>query len=908
MKILMGLIVALTLATGTVSAQTAYQDDKTDFYVENQTNESLSFVNMLLCYMAAMAPDKMVNAGIYVASIYDSECEEEDTSASDQKAATATSAQSASSSSGESGGGGADKTGKTAEQNTVVSTRADNDSPMKIKAWVKSPSEEEDGFTMPGMVIYVEGIQSAAPSEASKFGNFVMNMTYSLTDAWNGMEAGANMGGGYLKADGNTVIFRNETMRSAPEALKATFSSTGVSGVFNSESWVGGFEGFPAQLTSKFAIDDTSKVYCQELLEAKKVSMESFDENGFPTLSAYTPVSGDGLATSEVCWSTALADAKQNVHRYGVYKQDGSRLELGQSGFPMKGAVTIAGESVDVHAYADYWGVWFDDRFSSAVNLIGTSSPTTFTKENFAGESGTKTYQIRQSNARIEKISKSYVSLNSLDKMTAVMWVDKWDTNWASKYDTLGFTGDSAEYSGTYDASSGTWTFDKKITFTAGYNETALSTPISFNNQKWLDTMKETYSDSFVHTRALWVWSPDTGSAYDISKKSLANPADATATNGISMNSRESLTPANYPSSVFCVEQCPTAALLNATVQAAAGASSRGTKVASPYNANNWQVLKNGENAGRFQDGILATNVQTYTTSGLKVLDSTSTEIMFPISIVNPSEQLKSSVFAMPWGDGEQLEWGVGTGRLLASQADLDSIECEKNAAGAYRNTHAEFDASAKRYCPGMLDRPDSTVTTWYEIRFGAQPWDRTKYVVDQSTSLDVVFSAPTTLYYTVPNEAKYSEDKGKTVRLDYNGFGELHGIPGHVVDTQTGESLGKYFSGDWKEYYRYVSRFIIENDALGNEPTVKTGGASPVTYKVKALQGEEWLGLKASAKGTLNYSSAAASDLPGRDVLTDVSPNGTGGGIGAEPTTGLINGGKPAVIHEEVVFTAGGI
>jgi hypothetical protein len=280
---------------------------------------------------------------------------------------------------------------------------------------------------------------------------------------------------------------------------------------------------------------------------------------------------------------------------------------------------------------------------------------------------------------------------------------------------------------------------------------------------------------------------------------------------------------------------------------------------------------------------------------------------MFPTSVTNPYTQLKNSEFSWPWAGSqkEPLEWGVRTGRLVATQSDLDSIECKKNDSGGYRETHPEFSASAKRYCPDLLSRSDSTVSTYYEISFGASPWDRTKYIVDQATSLDVKFASPTVLYYTVPDETKYGEDRGKTMRLDYMGFGELYGIPGHVVNTQTGEVLGKYFSGEWKENYRYAARFLIENDSQGNEPTLSSGGESPTIYKVKALDGEEWLALKPSARASLTYSGAVASDLPGANVLVNVGPNASNGGIGGEPTTGLLNGGEPSVIHEDVVYVA---
>ena len=918
MKIFIGFIAALPLLAGTVFAQTAYESDETNFYVENQTNEALAFVNMLICYMKSMAPDQMVNKGAYVASIYVDECEKQDTASSDQASATPTSAQSASNA-GSSAKGGASEgaQGKEVESNTVISTRADNSSPMIVKAWVNQEGEEGDPsegeMSEPAMNIFVKGTQSAAPSATSKFGTFKMEGTYLIAEAFTpgpGMDAiaaGTVMGGMYLEANASTVKFRDRTMFGPGAALTATFSSDGVSGVYNQEAYVPmGDDYAELQTVSKFAISDSGKVYCSQLLSAKRIDYEDRNSDGTPKLKDYTPTGSDGLVTTETCFSTAIADAKRNVWRYGVYKSDGSRFELGQGGFPMKAQVTVDGATETVHAWADYWGVHVDDEFASAVKLVGETSPTTFTKEQFGGETGTPpTYQIKQANARIEKITRSHVALTTLDKASVVMWVDKWDTNWSTQWNSLGFTGTSGEYSGTYNHSNTTWTFDKKITFDSGYNETTLGTPITFTNANWVSTMKKTYgsgSDTWTDDRNLWLWSRDTNKGYEVGKKSLENPTDATSTNGIPVESRETLIPANFPSSLFCVDQCPTAAKLTATVNAAKALGSPGGTVVSPYDANNWQILQSGSDAGNWFPGILASNVKTYTVSGLQVLDATSTEIMFPSDVTEPDSQLKKGVFQWPWGSTNELTWGVGTGRLLASQADLDKLECEKDSGGTYRDTHPEFSASAKRYCPDKFYDPDTTINTWYEIRFGANPWDRQRFVVDQATSQDVVFTAPTVLYYTVPDEAKYGEDRGKKIRLDYNGFGELHGIPGEVVNTLTGESLGNYFSGEWKQHYRYVQRFLIETDAQGNEPTVTTGGASPTTYKVKALEGEEWLTKKDSAKGTLTYTGTA-SDMPDESVIIEVHPAASDGGIGAEPTSGLLNSGKAAVIHGEKVI-----
>ena len=119
------LLSALSLVVGTVCAQTAFQDDPVDFYVsDNGTNDALVQVNKLICYMNAMAPEKMVNRGAYVASVYEDECDEDDMSASDQAAAKPTSAQTASNA-GSSSGSGANREEREVMSSVIEVTRAD---------------------------------------------------------------------------------------------------------------------------------------------------------------------------------------------------------------------------------------------------------------------------------------------------------------------------------------------------------------------------------------------------------------------------------------------------------------------------------------------------------------------------------------------------------------------------------------------------------------------------------------------------------------------------------------------------------------------------------------------------------------------------------------------------------------
>ena len=51
MKYLIQLISLLSLAITPVFAQTAYETDTTNFYVDNSTNKALDTVNMIICMM-----------------------------------------------------------------------------------------------------------------------------------------------------------------------------------------------------------------------------------------------------------------------------------------------------------------------------------------------------------------------------------------------------------------------------------------------------------------------------------------------------------------------------------------------------------------------------------------------------------------------------------------------------------------------------------------------------------------------------------------------------------------------------------------------------------------------------------------------------------------------------------------
>ncbi len=970
MKYLIQLICLLSFAITPVFAQTAYETDTTNFYVDNSTNKALDMVNMIICMMNGTAPDKMVNRGPYVANVYDDECEQERDNSGDQSAAAPTSASEKQSSGG--GTSGADSTTAGEERKISVAvvdvTRLSETDPMIVKTWfeVEVGGGEEEGMEgmnspggggggmpeMPKMLIYIDGELTAPPSETSKFGDFEMAMTYTLTaefDMAAGMPAemlammsaeelsymkmpkGEQMGGGYLKSTGANITFVEQSFQGMPSQVFAIFGTDSISGVstigegyWDEAANDGMGEWNELKVIQSFTVDEVGQNYCSKFLSAVKIDWDTWDETtGMPAQSAYTVPAGAGINTGEVCFSTDLADASQNVWKYGVYNTDGTRAELtGAQSFSMTTSVTAdldgdgTSQAETAHGWASYWGAHVDEQWAAYVD-----ADTVWTKENWDDPDAiAETYQIVQANQRVSQVSRTYAALNSLDKKSVIMWVNLGDSNWQTQLQSLGFGGTTdAEYSGSYAMDTETWTFDKKIDWSTGYSETELTGAdiVTYTNTEWLATMTKVWDEWYTETRQMWVWSHDDGLGYEIKKGAMEDPTDETATNGLVIETSVTLDPTAYPDfALTCVEQCPTAATLIATGAAAVALTATDDPyVVSPFDPSNWPIVASGEFAGDHASGIVTANLKTYTFDGLTVKDGTGTVMGYPASVTETA--VGDASFYWPWDGGESygdvLRWGTTTGRLVPA-TEIEKLDCPKNSEDAtqYRDDHPIHgkDTATKRYCMDAFWDPTYNLNSWYEIRFGITQWDRQSYIKDIGTGGYITFARPVTLKYLVPDDAvKYGDDAGKNVRLEFGGFGDLWGIPGEVIDTITGESLGEFHSGEWKDNYRYVSRFIIEpyNNV---DPVLTDPNDDTKTYKVKALEGEEFLLNKTDIVGTLTHA-ANEDNLPSFALLKDVTPwiNEEGGddnpdSIGAKPTTGLFNDGAPSVVHGEVVAT----
>ena len=140
-----------------------------------------------------------------------------------------------------------------------------------------------------------------------------------------------------------------------------------------------------------------------------------------------------------------------------------------------------------------------------------------------------------------------------------------------------------------------------------------------------------------------------------------------------------------------------------------------------------------------------------------------------------------------------------------------------------------------------------------------------------------------------------------KKYRLHFQGFGQLHGIPGDVWNVDTGVKQGSFVNA-WNNSFRHISRFIIPDG------TLLTDSESNIQYKVKALNGEAYLLGKSidDVKATLGVTNIPYDNdavIAGTDVLKDLSTSTSSDYIGAYPVTSdLINSGNACAVDGNFV------
>jgi hypothetical protein len=175
----------------------------------------------------------------------------------------------------------------------------------------------------------------------------------------------------------------------------------------------------------------------------------------------------------------------------------------------------------------------------------------------------------------------------------------------------------------------------------------------------------------------------------------------------------------------------------------------------------------------------------------------------------------------------------------------------------------------------------------YYQWETGANNWNQFAAVKDSSGNI-VQFDAPLQVNYNVPSGAQYGQYAGKSIVLQYGGFGDLWGIPGQCVSRLSNQPL----SCDNQEA-RYVPEFVIPmSDTTG----VVTSGST--NYLVKWLDRE--IRFASKSLGTCGSLVVPTSvTLPTSASVLNPADPASSAYIGAKPTVTT----APRVIHGDVKY-----
>ena len=257
---------------------------------------------------------------------------------------------------------------------------------------------------------------------------------------------------------------------------------------------------------------------------------------------------------------------------------------------------------------------------------------------------------------------------------------------------------------------------------------------------------------------------PPTGSAH--------TPADT-----VHYYAQAVVIPGSAALQLYCLNQCPTAASL--------AAFSSGNSQTTPYG--------NGTAQQWFSAPAANTVNYSFDAGGL---EDTSAGALVPM--------VREQADSYPAGS-QYAQFGINTGRLF--DAPLTAANCPVGV-------------------PAQSVCEPANPTSYYTWVTGTQQWQQSLWLTKQHVI--VAFDAPQNIAYTVPSSSAYGTFAGVPILLQFNGFGNLSGIPGVCVDP-----VNNAAADCGAPNVRYVPLFSIPDGATMTLPAPST----PII--VKALNEE---------------------------------------------------------------------
>ncbi|MDH5444305.1 MAG: hypothetical protein OEY52_02040 [Gammaproteobacteria bacterium] len=380
-----------------------YATDKTNTYVYDESMESLSTANMILCLMSQTGADQMLNQGAYYALVDEDKCEQ----GSNNSGAGST---------GQSSGA------KATEYNrwTIQASRASDTSPMIVKAWIpgddasaaKRPEDQES--------VLVEVTATSGVSDADPFGNFSIRFR------------GVTEYSGYGGSAGNYVdTMKGELKTVSNSSGKPQFTLAMLGGTAVNSNADYRFEMFTNAL-----LEDTNGT------GGAANTKTHFSGSGYSKTSKHavkfnsthmnrgTDANDDNISDGDVCLSRNSFNT--NNWQYNVYHRDagtynGKTVTAGQrvalnSGFPF----VYNNSGTKVQGHIGYWGIW-------AENETAIPDNSTISKVDYSN--GTTTdYTVKISKGKLIRRTKNTLNITKLVGQQLYYWGQNPDTSEWNQY------------------------------------------------------------------------------------------------------------------------------------------------------------------------------------------------------------------------------------------------------------------------------------------------------------------------------------------------------------------------------------------------------------------------------------------------------------------------------------------
>ena len=652
---------------------------------------------------------------------------------------------------------------------SLTVTRASSTAPQIIKGHVDL-LEDEGNYSLP---IYIHMTQSEAGSAAAPNGVLTFNYAAALTSS-------TTINGVTLPA--GSMVVRGRIATSASGIEYAEKGGMGSGQTNDVRLYVNG-----NQTTGSGAI---SADYNGTSEDASFI----FGYNATYFCRSGTEHDSNGAAVNiaEKCFKRSKDDAIKSVWRYGVYNADGSRFDLASPGFSVKDGNGDWG-------YASYWGIWFRNPPANGASITHAKNGTAYT--------------VQRGGGRLMKISRVRKTLDEIKN------------NKFNFYNSRAGTGLSANtnYEAYWDASAqkfkivGSQSCGSSGCFTSVINPPIAATALQVAANNSPDS-------NAANTWGLWGWSQSLGSL-SIPASTLNASSPGSEPNGIRYLTETLVKPGDttVPTSLKCVQDCPTAVRMTAFVLN----PSNDPSVTSPFDAttiNQWS-------------GVATPLTYTWTPSTYQLKDTTSAEISSALfaNITSANKTLLEKT---------NFNWGIRSGALV-------------DAAGTHFTSGGAMDCDGSGGGTNYCDYKASDLDEYYRFETGVQDWNTAVFLKNSNGSI-VSFSSPIEASFQVPNESAYGQYAGALMNLQFQGFGDLHGIPGRCVNPYTNVEASCDADTKWFPAFSIADGTAITIDGS--------------TKYVKWLDRELRFAPVAGSASSLGVTLGAASSLPAAITSTSCS------------------------------------